>query len=127
MQVEQTNTSNNCTFLDLSIKIVDNKFKYKSYDKRQSYDFSIINYPDLKGNVPKTPSYGVFSSQLIRFCEVNDDYDNFKTDVTSLVHKLVKQNFDITLLKSSFKKFYHCNIIRWSKFGKDIKDLLEFC
>ena len=113
--------------MDLDIKIVDNKFKYKSYDKRQSYDFSIINYPDLKGNVPKTPSYGVFSSQLIRFCEVNDDYDNFKTDVTSLVHKLVKQNFDITLLKSSFKKFYHCNIIRWSKFGKDIKDLLEFC
>ena len=125
MQLEQTNTGNTCTFLDLRIEINNGKFIYKSYDKRQDFDFNIINYPDLHGNVPVIPSYGVFTSQLIRFCEINGDTDNFKSDVLSLMQKLVIQNFDITVLKAKFRKFYSTNIIRWSKFGYDIEKFLD--
>ena len=125
MLLDKTNIGNSCTFLDLSISIENYSFKYKSYDKRSDFSFDIINYPNLNSNVPSNPSYGVFNSQLIRFCNVNDDITNFTRDISYLVYKFKKQNFDLVVLKSKFLKFYAHNTIRWSKFGSDIIKLLN--
>ena len=125
MHLEKTNTGNTCTFLDLVISIQDGKFLYQSYDKRKDFNFDIINYPHLNSNVPQIPSYGVFTSQLIRFCEVNSQLLHFKNDIQLLVQKLVKQKFAPAILKAKFTQFYGNNIIRWSKFGTDIYNLLQ--
>lgn len=127
MQLDKTNIGNSCTFLDLSISIQDGKFTYKSYDKRLAFNFEIINYPDLNSNVPINPSYGVFNSQLVRFSDVNGEIVNFTSDIISLVRKLIKQNFDLVVLKAKFHKFYSTNLFRWSKFGTDINKLLDSC
>ena len=37
------------------------------YDKHDDFDFDIVNFPFLDGDVPRRPSYGVYISQLIRF------------------------------------------------------------
>ena len=37
------------------------------YDKRDDFDFEIVNFPFLDGDVPRSTSYGVYISQLIRF------------------------------------------------------------
>lgn len=124
MQLDKTNVGNSCTFLDLYISIKDGKFIYKSYDKRLYFNFEIINYPDLDSNIPTNPSYGVFSSQLIRFCDINNKLDDFALDVNNLVKKLVKQNFDIQVLKSIFHKFCNNELKRWSKFGTNIYNII---
>jgi hypothetical protein len=36
------------------------------YDKRYDFDFAIVNFPFLCSNVPLSPVYGVYMSQLIR-------------------------------------------------------------
>ena len=36
----------------------------KLYDKRDDFDFSIVNFPFLSSNIP---AYGVHISQLIRY------------------------------------------------------------
>ena len=125
MELDKTNTGNTCTFLDLAISISEGKFFYKSYDKRNDFNFDIINYPDLKSNVPRVPSYGVFTSQLVRFCDVNSQLLHFKKDMQLLFHKLVKQNFDPAFLKAKYKQFYGNNIFRWSKFGADIFNVIN--
>ena len=125
MQLEQTNAGNICTFLDLVISIVNGRFVYRSYDKRKDYNFEVINCPDLRSNVPRGPSYGVFNSQLIRFCDINCDVANFKTDVSCLIRKLVEQQFQPPILKSKFRQFYGNNLLRWSKFGTDIEDIAD--
>ena len=38
----------------------------KIYDKRDDFDFDIVNFPFLDGDVPRPPSSGVYISQLIR-------------------------------------------------------------
>ena len=126
MILEKTNTDNRCTFLDLATRTRLNKLTYKSYDKRNDFNFDIINYPDLNSNIPRNPSYGVFISQLVRFCDVNYERDNFLTDVRILAQKLIKQNFEPTILKAKFWKFYGNNLVRWSKFGSDILAALSF-
>ena len=39
----------------------------KIYDKRDDFDFDIVNVPFLDGDVPRRASYGVHILQLIRF------------------------------------------------------------
>ena len=41
--------------------------KTKIYDKRDDFDFDIVSFPFLDGDVPRSASYGVYISQLIRF------------------------------------------------------------
>ena len=38
-----------------------------NYDKRDDFNFEIVNSPFLGRDVPLSPSYGVYISQLIRF------------------------------------------------------------
>ena len=51
----------------------------KIYDKRDYFDFDIVNFPFLDGDVPRRPSYGVYISQLIRFARVCSHVDDFNT------------------------------------------------
>jgi len=39
----------------------------KLYDKRDDFNFPIINYPFLDGNIPSSHASGVYMSQLIRY------------------------------------------------------------
>ena len=55
-------------FLDLSI--TNGIVSYRIYDKPVDLNFEIVNFPFLDGDVPRSPSYGVYISQLICFARV---------------------------------------------------------
>ena len=55
------------SFLDLHLSISDGFVQTKIYDKRYDFDFDIVNFPFLDGDVPRLTSCGVYISQLIRF------------------------------------------------------------
>ena len=60
--------------LFISKDIVSTKF----YDKRDDFDFEIVNFPFLEGDVPCSTSYGVYISQLIRFVRASSHVADFK-------------------------------------------------
>ena len=66
-------TNNHCNYLDLSIVLQNGKFKFTLFDKRNDFNFEVINYPYLSGNIPKIPSYGVYVSQLVRSCYASSE------------------------------------------------------
>ena len=49
----------------------------KIYDKRDDFDFDIVNFPFLDGAVPRRASYDVYISQLIRFARVCNHVTDF--------------------------------------------------
>ena len=123
MVLENTNVSRiESNYLDLNIKLENGYFQYKSYDKRDDYDFDVIRYPDLSGNIPFSPSYGVFVSQCKRFAEINNYLGNFVNDVKMLQSRLLQQGFLKQKLRERFNTFANKNFRVWSKFGKDIRD-----
>ena len=68
MQLNKENEDDKkATFLDLEEEITDNTIHVKTYDKRDAFKFEIVNYPDLSGNIPRKPAYGIYSSQIIRY------------------------------------------------------------
>ena len=121
MVIKNTNiSSNHVTYLDLDIRVVSNKFIFKSYDKRNDFNFQIINYPNLCGNIPTKAAYGVFISQLVRYTIINLNIKDFIHDIKILVNKLLKQGYKRNILVSSFKQFAIKYIVLWARFGVDI-------
>ena len=63
------------------------------YDKQDDFNFEIVNFPFLDGDVPRSPSYGVYISQLIRFARVCSNVDDFINRKLFLTAKLLKQGY----------------------------------
>ena len=51
-----------------------------------------MNFPFLDGDVPRSASYGVYISQLIRFARVSSHVDDFNTRHKILTAKLLRQD-----------------------------------
>ena len=99
--VNNTNISaRKCCCLDLNISICQGKFRVTLYDKRKEYNFKVISYPFLDGNVPNNLSYGIFISQLVRLARINSTLNGFKNCVTELLGKLVAQGFKLAALRN---------------------------
>ena len=64
-------------FLDLHLSVANGSVSSKIYDKRDYFNFDIVNFPFLDGDVPRRASYGVYISQLIRFARVCNHVMNF--------------------------------------------------
>ena len=92
-------------YLDLRIEVRNNKIHTSLFDKRDAFGFKVVNFPDLTGNIPTKQSYGVFVSQLIRYARCCQDFKDFRTRTLILVKRLVKQHFDVNLLRRTFQKF----------------------
>ena len=72
LQLNKANTSETeAAFLDLHLSISNDIVSTKLYDKRDDFDFEIVNFPFLDGDVPCSTSYGVFISQLIPFARTS--------------------------------------------------------
>ena len=47
--------------------------------KYDLFDFEIVNFPILDNDVPRSTSYGVYISQLIRFARASSYVTDFNT------------------------------------------------
>jgi hypothetical protein len=71
------------------------KITTQLYDKRDDFNFSIVNFLSLCSDIPSSPAYGVYTriSQLIRYARACSTYDQFFTMADSgrqLTHMCVK-------------------------------------
>ena len=61
----------------------------KIYDKRDNFNFDIVNFPFPDGDVPQRPSYGVYISQLIRFARASSHCTGFNNRNKFLTAKAI--------------------------------------
>ena len=112
-------------YLDLTFIIEGNNRLYtKLYDKRDDFDFDIVNFPFLSSNIPSGPSYGVYILQLIRYARRCSYYDNFRYRCRLLLTNPC-QNYEMKRLRNSFKKFYgrYPDLIR--KYQGSVTDMMD--
>ena len=112
-------------FLDLHLSIVDRFVSCKLYDKRDDFDFEIVNFPFLDGDVPRAAFFGVYISQLIRFARVSSHVADFNTRHKLLTAKLLNQGYWYHKQCKAFSKFYRRHSDLVSKFNVGLKSLLQ--
>ena len=97
LQLNRANSSDTeAPFSDLNLcisKISNGTVSTKIYDKRDDFDFDIVNFPFLDGDVPRRTSYGVYISQLIRFARASSNINDFNYHNKVLTTKLLRQVF----------------------------------
>ena len=54
----------------------EGRIRTKLYDKRDDFNFPIVNFPFICSNIPTVPAYGVYISQLIRYSRSCDSYQD---------------------------------------------------
>ena len=78
LQLNKANSSDTeASFSDLNLCISNGIVSTKIYDKRDDFDFDIVYFPFLDGDVPRRTSYGLYISQLIRFAGASSNLSDF--------------------------------------------------
>ena len=112
-------------FLDLHLSISNDIVSIKIYNKRYDFDFEIVNFPFLDGDVPRSTSYGVYISQLIRLARTSIHFADYKIHNKLLTQKLLKQGYRYHKLCKTFTKFYRWYYDLISKLKVGLKSLLH--
>ena len=124
LQLNKANTPDTeAPFLDLHLSISNGFVSPKIYDKRDDFDFDIVNFPFLGWNIPR--SNGVYISQLIRFARVCKYVADFNARNKSLTAKLLQQGYRYHKLRKTFSKLYRRHYELVSKFNVGLKPLLQ--
>ena len=94
-----TESNSRISYLDISISICNNKYVTKVYDKRENFNFNIVNYPYMCSNI------------LCKFVKRHQ----------LLTKRLIKQGFWYSKLSVSFKKFSRRHSMLFNKYAVSVK------
>ena len=127
LQLNRANSSDTeAPFLDFkSICISNDTFSTKIYDKRDDFDFDIVNFPFLDGDVPRRTLYGVYISQLIRFARASSNLNAFNYLNKAFTAKRLRQGYRYFKLQKAFSKFYRRHSALLEKYSVNPKTLLQ--
>ena len=100
-----TESSTTLSYLDIKVGIVNGKYSTEVYDKRDDFNFNIVNFSFLCSNIPSGPAYGVYISQLVRIGRICSNYSSFALRHRKLTERLVHQGFRYSSLCKAFDKF----------------------
>ena len=102
------------SYIDIHLEIHNGgRFKTKLYDKRDYLTFPIVKLRYVSSNIPASPAYGVFISQLTHYSRACTQYNVFLDRDQLLTQKLLNQGYVAPRLNSSLQKFYgrHHNLV----------------
>ena len=122
---DTTDADHRASYLDLDLSYGrDKRLQVKLYDKRDDFNFIIVNFPFLRSNIPQSPAYGVYVSQLIRYARASSAYSDFLVRSRLLTRKLLGQGYSRFKLITTFKKFYgrHYDLI--GKFQRSVTHMV---
>jgi hypothetical protein len=104
---DTADTDRSTSYLHLHLEIdSEGRLRTTLYDKRDDFNFPIVNLPFICSNIPAAPAYGVYISQLIRYFRACGSYQDFLDKGLLPTRKLLNQGFLLVKLKSSLRKFY---------------------
>ena len=87
----------------LHILTYTSKSTDQNYDKRDDFNFPIVNFPFICSKIPEGPAYGVYISLMIRY-SIPELVVLIMISL-QLTRKLLNQEFLLVKLKSPHRKF----------------------
>ena len=102
----ESSDPSNLSYLDLRIKSTNSNLAFSIYDKRDDFNFEIVNYPFSDSCIPKKSALGVYISQLLRYARICSFFQDFKVKSHALVLKLRNQGYKEADLRRLTLKFF---------------------
>ena len=113
------------SYLYINITIIGRKYRTKIYDKRDDYNFRIVNFPYMNSNIPIKPAYGIYISQLVRIGRICEEYSAFMDRNRMITDRLIKQGFRYSKLCKTFKKFSRNHRTIFNRYGVSVRQHID--
>ena len=94
----------------------EGRLRTKLYDKRDNFNFPIVNFLFICSNIPAAPVHGVYISQLIRYSRACGSYQDFPDRGLLLTRKLLING-------SSLRKCYGRNHDLVDRYGTSVSQM----
>ena len=113
------------SYLDIMLEIdQDQHLTTNIYDKRDDFDFSISNFPSLCNNIPGSPAYGVFISQLKRYFRACSGYLDFHLRGKLLT---LRHGYKSYKLRNAFRKLYGKHHKLTDEYSMPVLQIITVC
>jgi hypothetical protein len=113
---DTTDTDRSASYLDLHLEIdSEGWLRTKLYDKRDDFNFPIVNFPFMCCNIPAAHAHIVYISQWIRYSRDCGSYHDFLDRGWLLTRKPLNQGFLVVKMKSLLRKIwysYHQDLVK---------------
>ena len=113
------------TFLDLDIKLQGNIFITSLYDKREAFNFEIVSYPDIRGNIPENHAYGVCIGQVLRIARNTTKKEEFIARTVVFLQKLENKGYNSCQLQNTIKKCLRQHSVITNKYNTTATAILQ--
>ena len=125
LQLKCEHQGKHATFCDLDVRIVDDMFIYKLFDKRDDFPFSIVRMPDLSGNLPSFIFYGSIMSEFLRIARCTRLVEDFIPRAKSLCDRMVAQGGSKNIVLKQVKKAMSRHPIPFQKFSLPTAEIVR--
>ena len=129
LELKCEHEGSHATFLELDINVVDGKYVYKLFDKRNDFPFFIVRMPDYSGNIPSHVFYGSVMSEFLRIARCTMLYGDFLPVASKLFKRMSNQGGSEALILKQIKKAMdrHFSSFEFSKTPAEmIRDIQNF-
>lgn len=125
LELKKEHSGNHGTFLNLEITIIEGKFVYKLYDKRDAFPFSIVRMPHVDSNIPEVIFYSSLVGEFLRIARATLLYHDFVDKAKTLCLRMCKQGANTLKVRQSLQKIIARHPDDFSRFGKSTKEVIK--
>ena len=123
LELKLEHTGSQATFLDLEIVILDGKFYFKLFDKRDNFPFHIVRMPYFDSNIPEFTFYGSVFSEFLRIARCSMCVDSFISTAHKLYSRMIRQGGNEHKILNLLDKLYERFPYEINKYNKSIAEI----
>ena len=125
LELKVEHHGHHASFLSLDINIIDDRFVYKLYDKRDAFPFFIVRMPHLQSNIPKNIFYSALIGEILRIARSTMLLEDFIPKAKDLIDRMISQGAKPFLSKRHLRKIIENHPSSFHQFGKGTEELLS--
>ena len=117
------NTSTN--FLEVNIKIHNQIFEHKLFDKRDGFGFHINRLPFKNSNIPINIFYNTITAEILPICRASSLAEYAVDSTNSIILRMCQQGANINIIKQRTLKCLNRHASDTNKFGKTPREFID--
>ena len=113
------------TFLNLHIQILNGKFVYKLFDKRDAFPFSIVRMPHRESNIPESIFYSALAGEFLRISRSSMLMEDLVSSSKELVVRMKNQGGKDARISRVLRKVAVKHSGVFANFETEMQDLIR--
>ena len=113
------------TFLNLHIQILNGKFVYKLFDKRDAFPFSIVRMPHRESNIPESIFYSALAGEFLRISRSSMLMEDLVSSSKELVVRMKNQGGKDARISRVLRKVAAKHSGVFANFETEMQDIIQ--